>query len=108
MGMINGYDLAPTNPVTVAGRQIDTSASRRATEKNELYTGADGQTHWVQPPRAELGERTVLTADQKRQLYRDGYIIIKGAVSRELTSAAKAAIKTAAAAGKKHGLWPYM
>ena len=99
--VVNGYvDSPPTNPVTVAGRQIDTSASRRATEKHELYTGADGQMHWVQPPRAELGERTVLTVDQKRQLYRDGYIIIKGAVSQELTSAAKAAIKKAAAAGK--------
>ena len=101
MGLVvNGYDAPPTNPVTAAGRAIDTSASRRATEGNRLYTGADGQSHWVQPPRAELGERNALTTDQKRQLYRDGYIIIKGAVSRELTSAAKAAIKGAAAAGK--------
>eukprot|EP01043_Picozoa_sp_COSAG02_P046615 COSAG02_NODE_4377_length_5435_cov_3.316342_6_plen_332_part_00 len=102
MGIVNGYeDSPPTCPVTVAGRQIDTSASRRATEKNELYKGADGQMHWVQPPRVELGERTALTIDQKRQLYRDGYIIIKGAVSQQLTSTAKAAIKKAAAAGKK-------
>ena len=101
MGLVvNGYDALPTNPVTAAGRAIDTSASRRATEGNRLYTGSDGQLHWVQPPRAELGERNALTTEEKRQLYRDGYIIIKGAVSRELTSVAKAAIKRAAAAGK--------
>ena len=29
-----------------------------------------------------------LTLDQKRDLYRDGYIIVKGAVSEELTDAA--------------------
>ena len=62
----------PTNAVTAAGRQIDTAASRRATEGNELCTGADGQQHWVQPPRAELGDRMVLTTEQKLQLYRDG------------------------------------
>jgi hypothetical protein len=99
--LVNGYDAPPVNSVTAAGRKIDTSASRRATEGNELYTGADGELHWVQPPRAELGDRSALTTEQKRQLYRDGYIIIKGAISKELTSNAKAAIKQAAAAGKK-------
>jgi hypothetical protein len=73
MGLaVNGYDAPPTNAVTAAGRQIDTAASRRATEGNELCTGADGQQHWVQPPRAELGDRMVLTTEQKLQLYRDG------------------------------------
>ena len=73
MGLaVNGYDAPPTNAVTAAGRQIDTAASRRATEGNELCTGADGQQHWVQPPRAELGDRMALTTEQKLQLYRDG------------------------------------
>eukprot|EP00935_MAST-01C_sp_MAST-1C-sp1_P000743 g743.t1 len=36
-----------------------------------------------------------LTLEQKRQLYRDGFIILKGAVSKELTSAARKRIKAA-------------
>lgn len=100
--VVNGYDAPPANAATIgAGRAIDTSASRRATQGNPLYTGADGQLHWVQPPRAELGDRVALTTEQKVQLYRDGYIIMKGAVSEEITTRAKAAIKAAAAASKE-------
>jgi hypothetical protein len=65
------------------------------------YIAEDGQEHWVQPPRAELGDRTALTLEQKHQLYRDGYIILKAAVSKEITTAAKAAIKDAAARSKE-------
>ncbi len=35
---------------------------------------------------------TMLSIEQKQQLYREGYVILKGAVSKELTSAARTAI----------------
>lgn len=99
--MLNGYAGAgPVTEVVAKALPIDLRASRLHTKDNQLYTGADGATHWVQPPRAELGDRTGLTDAQKLQLFRDGYIIIKGAVSKEITAAAKAAIKAAAAQGK--------
>ncbi len=36
---------------------------------------------------------TMLSIEQKQQLYREGYVILKGAVSKELTSAVRAAIE---------------
>jgi hypothetical protein len=38
---------------------------------------------------------TELTPDQKRQLFHDGYLVLKGAVSEELVDAARARIKAA-------------
>ena len=35
---------------------------------------------------------TMLSIEQKQQLYREGYVILKGVVSKELTSAARTAI----------------
>ena len=37
----------------------------------------------------------MLSIAQKQQLYREGYLILKGAVSKELTSAARTAIEEA-------------
>ena len=94
--MLNGYAGAePVAAVAAEALPIATVASRLHTRDNRLYTGADGSTHYVQPPRAELGARTHLTDAQKLQLFRDGYIILKGAVSKEITTAAKDAIKAA-------------
>lgn len=42
-----------------------------------------------------LGPTKCLSLEQKRQLYRDGYIVLKGAVSKELTQAARRRIKQA-------------
>jgi hypothetical protein len=39
---------------------------------------------------------TILSTEQKRQLYRDGFVILKNAVSKELVDAARARIKNAA------------
>ena len=48
--------------------------SRLHTAGIKTIVGADGQTHWEQPPRAELDGRSTLTTAQKQQLYRDGYV----------------------------------
>ena len=37
----------------------------------------------------------ILTNEEKRQFYRDGYFIVKGAISKELVDAALARIKSA-------------
>ena len=48
--------------------------SRLHTAGIKTIVGADGHTHWEQPPRAELDGRSTLTTAQKQQLYRDGYV----------------------------------
>ena len=59
------------------------------------------------PPMDEYGRitlepgATALSDAQKRQLYHDGFLIIKGALSKEMTGAAKAAIKETAALAKE-------
>ena len=45
--------------------------------------------------------QTKLSDAQKMQLYHDGFLIIKGALPREMTGAAKAAIKETAALAKR-------
>lgn len=45
--------------------------------------------------------QTKLSDAQKRQLYHDGFLIIKDALSKEMTGAAKAAIKQTAALAKR-------
>ena len=44
---------------------------------------------------ASGGAAATLTLDQKRALYRDGYIVVKNAVSKELVEAALARIRSA-------------
>ena len=41
------------------------------------------------------GTATALTLEQKRSLYRDGYIILRNAVSKELVQAARQRIRAA-------------
>ncbi|MCZ6643825.1 MAG: hypothetical protein O7F71_19795, partial [Gammaproteobacteria bacterium] len=47
------------------------------------------------PPTLEQGSATALTPAQKRDLYRDGYVIVRSAVSSELIEAALARIRIA-------------
>jgi len=80
----SNVDSAPRPPLFTSLWKHPRSASQTVplcAEPSRLHTagiktivGADGQTHWEQPPRAELGGRSTLTTAQKQQLYRDGYV----------------------------------
>ena len=76
------YDTgAPTPALALPPLGLSDGAACGCAEPSRLHTagiktivGADGQTHWEQPPRAELDGRSTLTTAQKQQLYRDGYV----------------------------------